>query len=126
MSEKHMLERFHGEVMMSGSEATLPINLSDYWLTEIQLNLELFFDSMEISEKVEGEIRMSLPLAAIMHILLSKSGGKAVDLSLDEMFRHFEDYRIELGLEELRRKMGLRAEPPTIASIFTNRDVSIF
>ena len=125
MSEKHILARFNDEVMASGPAATLPINLSDYWLTEIQLNLERFFESIEPTKKTEDQISMALPLAAIMHILISKTGGEAVEVSFEEMFRHFEDYRIELALEEARRHMGVTAEPATLASIFTNRDVTI-
>lgn len=125
MSEKHILRRFQEEVIMCGPEATLPSNLSDYWLTEIQQSLERCFDSLKGPEEAEGEESMSLPLAAIMHILFAKSGGEAIQASLEEMFMHFEDYRIELALEEIRRKTDLTTEPATIASIFNNRKITI-
>lgn len=125
MSEKGTLKRFKEEVMMFGPEATLPSNLSDYWLTEIQQSLERYFDSVEGPEDMEGEGSMSLPLAAVLHILFAKSGGEPIRASLEEMFKHYEDYRIELALEEIRRKTGVQTESATIASIFTNRVVTI-
>lgn len=44
---------------------------------------------------------------------------------MEDMFRYFEDYRIELALEALRRRTSVQAEPATIESIFTNREVCI-
>ena len=46
MEEKYILQRFQAEVMNLGTEATLPCNLTDYWLSEIQKHLEKFFESM--------------------------------------------------------------------------------
>ena len=125
MSEKHILKRFKEEVMMLGPEATLPSNLSDYWLTEIQQSLERYFDSVQGPEDMEGEGSISLSLAAVVHILFAKSGGEPIQSSLEEMFKHYEDYRIELALEEVRRKTDVQTEPATIATIFTNRVVTI-
>ena len=68
---------------------------------------------------------MSLPLAAILHILFAKSGGDSVEASLEEMLRYFEDYRIELALEEIRRKTDVKTEPATIATIFSNREIMV-
>jgi hypothetical protein len=68
---------------------------------------------------------MSLPLVAIIHILFAKNEGLVVEESMEDMFRYFEDYRIELALEVVRRKTCVQAEPATIKNIFTNRQVRI-
>ena len=43
MSEQYILQRFKEEVVTCGPEATLPSNLNDYWLAEIQQSLESYF-----------------------------------------------------------------------------------
>lgn len=121
---KQILQRFQDEVLNTGPEATLPSNLNDYWLTEIQQTLERLFEDMENPEETENGDNMSLPLAAIMHILFAKNSDKEIKASMEEIFKHFEDYRIELALEEIRRKTDVKAEPATITTIFTNRDVT--
>lgn len=125
MKSQHMLRRFQEDVILRGAESTLPSNLDDFWLAEIQRSIELFFNGDRETSSVEGGESISLPLAAVVHILFAKKGGEEVQASMDEMFKCFEDYRIELALEEIRRKTDFKAEPATIATIFTNRPVSI-
>ena len=60
----------------------------------------------------------------LLHILCTKSGGEAVTISQDKLFDHLCDYRIELGLEEIRRKTDLGNEPVSLEEIFTNRAVT--
>lgn len=125
MVEKHILQRFQDEVMISGTEATLPCNLTDYWLSEIQTHLDKLFESMSATTQLETENSMALPLAAVIHILFAKENTEKLKVSLDEMFDYFKCYHVELALEEIRRKTGFRAEPASIKTIFTNRDVPI-
>lgn len=124
MKAEHVLKRFQDEVLKIGPETTLPSNLSDYWLTEIQQSIERCFDSLKESGQGKSE-DMSLPLAAVVHILFAKNGGHPLEVLMEKMFQHFEDYRIELALEEVRRKTDFKTEPPTIASIFTDRKVVV-
>ncbi|NYT79079.1 hypothetical protein H0A71_19010 [Alcaligenaceae bacterium] len=125
MSGKHVLQRFQEEVLRSGPEATLPSNLSDYWLAEIQQNIERCFDGEQDPEDAESESYLSLPLAAVMHILFAKNSDEEFTVPIEAMLKNIEDYRIELALEEIRRKTNIKAEPATIASIFTDRDVMV-
>ena len=125
MSQAHILQRFHEEVMKTGPEATLPSNLNDFWLDELHLSLEELFESMEGQVEKADCKGMSLPLAAIVHILFAKNNGAAMEASMEEMFKYFEDYRLELALELVRRNTDLDAEPATICSIFTNRVVCV-
>ncbi|RMR41689.1 hypothetical protein ALP86_03881 [Pseudomonas amygdali pv. mori] len=120
-----MLRRFQEEVILRGAESTLPSNLDDFWLAEIQRSIELFFYGDRETSSIEGGESISLPLAAVVHILFAKKGGEEVQASMDEMFKYFEDYRIELALEEIRRKTDFKTEPATIETIFTNRHVVI-
>lgn len=125
MKPSHMLRRFQDEVILRGIESTLPSNLDDFWLAEIQRSIELFFSSPQEAGDAEGGENMSLPLAAVVHILFAKKGEHKVQASMDEILKYFEDYRIELALEEVRRRTDLKAEPATITTIFTNRQVII-
>ena len=87
--------------------------------------MERYFDEIEGSEDATGKDNMSLPLAAIVHILFAKNSGEEIEASMEEMFKNFQDYRIELALEEVRRSTNIKTEPATIASIFTDRDLTI-
>lgn len=47
MGDIELLTRFKDEVLQSGSESTLPKNLTDFWLTELHRNLEQYFENGE-------------------------------------------------------------------------------
>lgn len=111
--------------MNLGAEATLPCNLTDYWLSEIQMHLVKLFESMAATAELKTEQSMALPLAAVIHILFAKGSTEKLEVSLDEIFDYFKYYRAELALEEIRRKTDFKAEPASIQTILTNRDVSI-
>lgn len=125
MSNAHVLKRFQEEVMKQGCDATLPSNLSDFWIDELQRSLAQLFEGLDDADDSDSNGCMSLPLAAIIHILFAKNEGLAVKESMEHMFRYFEDYRIELALEALRRRTSVQPEPATIKTIFTNRRVCI-
>ncbi|WP_321834170.1 hypothetical protein [Pseudomonas kulmbachensis] len=114
---KGLMVSFRDEVLRKGLESTLPCNLSDKWLGVLAAQLEAYFEQ-------DVEDALSLPLAAVLHILCSKSGGEAVTVSQDRLFEHLCDYRIELGLEEIRRKTEMGNEPVSLQAIFTNRTVT--
>lgn len=125
MSNAHMLKRFQEEVMKQGCEATLPSNLNDFWIDELQRSLEQLFEGLDDADDSDSDGCMSLPLAAIIHILFAKNEGLVVEESMEDMFRYFEDYRIELALEVVRRRTSVQAEPATIESIFKDRKIFI-
>ncbi|WP_339430148.1 hypothetical protein [Pseudomonas taetrolens] len=114
---KDLMVLFRDEVLRKGPESTLPCNLNDKWLDRLTAHLEEYFEH-------DVEDALSLPFAAVLHLLCSKSGGEAVTVSLDKLFDHLCDYRIELGLEEIRRKTDLGNEPVSLQAIFTNRTVT--
>ncbi|MEE6443726.1 MULTISPECIES: hypothetical protein [Pseudomonas] len=122
MALPNLLARFRDEVLHAGPQSTLPINLSEFWLEELQTHLERYFDSLE-SDSAEEDIDISLPLAAIIHILFAKNGGEAISESSEKLYEYFQDYRLELALEEITRKTHVVAEAATIETIFNNRDV---
>lgn len=125
MSNAHMLKRFQEEVMKQGFDAALPSNLNDFWIDELQRSLEQLLEGLDDADDSDRNGCMSLPLAAIIHILFAKNEGLIVEESMEDMFRYFEDYRVELALEALRRRTIVQAEPATIKTIFTNRKVRI-
>ncbi|WP_369989392.1 hypothetical protein [Pseudomonas xanthosomatis] len=125
MNKDYMLKRFQEEVMRKGSDATLPSNLTDFWLEKLQDSLQRVFECLGDDSGSDNDGSMSLVLAAIIHILFAKNGGLVTEASMEEMFKYFEDYRVELALEAIRRKTNVQVEPATINSIFTSREVHI-
>ena len=122
MSDKEIYQRFVEEVLMSGPEATLPCNLSDYWLTALQQSTDRCLENFA-TKRPEDDDSLSLPLAAILHILCAKAGSAEFQVPMEELFNNFEYLRIELAIEELRRKTDYLNEPATLASIFTDREL---
>lgn len=116
MSED-LLKSFSKEVMQNGPESTLPCNLSDQWLEILSAQMEDFFEN-------DSDGCLSLPMMAVLHILLAKNKGEAISETYDRLFDHLCNYRIELGLEEIRRKTDMSVEPASLESILTNRQVT--
>ena len=56
------------------------------------------------SDAEEKDLDISLPLAAIIHILFAKNGGEEISESSEKLYEYFQDYRLELALEEITRK----------------------
>lgn len=63
-------------------------------------------------------------LALIIHILDGKTPSKGIQIPFDELYRYFCDLRIEVSLEIMSRRTDIRAEPATLETIFTGREVS--
>ncbi|WP_409288488.1 hypothetical protein [Pseudomonas sp. KCJK8927] len=124
MANPNLLVRFRDEVLLAGPESSLPSNLSQFWLEELQNHLERYFDSLN-SDSEGKDLDISLPLAAIIHILFAKNGGDAISESSEKLYEYFQDYRLELALEEISRKTHAAAEGATIETIFTNRDILV-
>ncbi|GLU39181.1 hypothetical protein [Pseudomonas sp. NBRC 100443] len=118
MMSNDLLFQFKQEVLDAGPESTLPCNLSENWLGRLSCSIERYLDH-------DDESGVSLVLGAIVHILMGKSRGGGVSYSVDQMFDCFMDYRIELALEEIRRKAEIFIDPATLENIFTNRDVEV-
>lgn len=63
-------------------------------------------------------------MIAVLHILFAKNEGAAILETHDGFFDHICNYRIELGLEEIRRKTDMDVEPASVRTIFTARNVT--
>ena len=100
-----MPKRFKTEVIDQGAGACLPRNLSDKWLQAVAQSAE---DMMSGTEAGNG----SVALAATLTILMAKQGADELTVSEEAMFARFQDYRIELGLEEVHRKTESSTSPP--------------
>ncbi|WP_455231655.1 hypothetical protein [Geopseudomonas aromaticivorans] len=126
MSDTNVVDRFKKEVLCNGPEAVLPCNLSDAWLAEMQHSVERYFAAgQEGKEEADEDEGMSLPLLALINILFAKNGGQVINIPATEIFECLEYYRLELALEDIRRKTDVQTEPATLESIFTNRKVTI-
>lgn len=58
------------------------------------------------------------------HCRLFAHGQQQEVATMNKLFDHLQTYRIELALEEIRRKTDVKASPVTIDTIFTNRSVT--
>lgn len=116
------LKKLKMEVFDRGPEATLPGNLPDYWLSLLERDL-----GMLLQEHKADHNYMTAPLAVVCHILYAQHGnkGKEVSFSEEELFIYLQYLRIEISLEILRRCSDMAAEPATLATIFTNRNVHV-
>jgi len=118
MMSNDLLLQFKQEVLDAGPESTLPSNLSESWIERLSYSIERYLDN-------DDEAGVSLVLGAILHILMGKSRGAEISYSIEQMFDFFMDYRVELALEEVRRKTEIFIGPATLDNIFTNRDVEV-
>ncbi len=118
------LELLRSEVLTQPPEAALPRNLSDYWLDLIGRDLEECVGD-GAGNHDESTPYMTAPLALILHILTGKTGSNKLEVPLDDMFKYFQDYRIEIALESVRRRTDIRPEAATLETIFTERDVQV-
>lgn len=116
------LAQLQREVLSREPEAALPCNLSDYWLALIGRDLETCLSD---SEDSSPESTGAAPLALILHLLCGKVGSRELSVPLDDMFKHFQDLRIEIALETMSRVTDIQADRATLATIFTDRQVSV-
>lgn len=116
------LRRLQSEVLSKGAEAALPCNLSDYWLDLIGRDLECLGQAVDL-EDPNASGYMSGPLALVGHILVGKAGDNEATVPVDDLMRHFEDYRIEIAIETVSRRTHMKANAASLASIFANRTV---
>lgn len=104
------------------AEAALPCNLSDFWLELISRDLDHMGDD---DSEEEPPHTISGPMYLILKILLHKAGTNQMELSDEELYQYFVDYQLEVGLEMVSRRTDVKAEPATLATIFTDRDVMV-
>lgn len=111
-----LLQRFKLEVLDQGPEACLPVNLSEEWRETLLQVIERYFDDGDDSQ-------FSLAVGALLIILYGKNPGSEVTVPLDTIFEYMQSYRLELALEELRRKTEMKVAPATLGTIFTDREL---
>lgn len=112
----NMLVQFKAEVLDVGPESTLPCNLSDKWLDILTAQADEVFEG-------EGERRAAELLSAVLHILFAQNKSSKISFEDSELLDYFRLYRIELAIEEVSRRSGIKLSAATIATIFTNREV---
>lgn len=105
---------------VQGAEAALPSNLSNHWLELISRDLEYMDDDSE-----DAPHTISGPMYLILQILMHRAGTDQVEISNEELYRYFVDYQLEVGLEMVSRHTEVKAEPATLETIFTDRDVMV-
>lgn len=119
------LEQLQAEVLSQSFEAALPCNLSNIWLDRISRDFDICFGAAEDNGVGDTSTHMATPLALVLHVLCGKSGGKELNVATNLVMRHFEDFRLEISLEQVSRKSDIRAEPATLATIFADRKVRV-
>ncbi|MBT1070312.1 hypothetical protein [Pelotalea chapellei] len=113
-----MITKFKKEVLNLGAEACLPSILSDEWLD--------YLDQELMALDTEDEPDISCSLAAVVTLLMSKKGSQdKYSATLDCLFDKLIDFRMEIGLEIVHRRTGIKYGPATLKTILTNRTVKI-
>ncbi|MBN3731864.1 hypothetical protein [Burkholderia sp. Tr-20390] len=116
-----MLNRLKQEVLDRGPEACLPTRLSDEWLSTLAKSADTMLGNAEDGSDGTG----AECLAVLLCLLQAKTDceGKRIEIPFEQMREYFVRYRIELGLEEVRRRTNTNYEPATLDTIFTDRAV---
>lgn len=120
--EKSDLKQLKCEVLDFGSEAMLPCNLPDAWLSKLERDLENLLE-----KQIEDHCYMTAPLAMVVHLLYAKhsKSGSEVSFTDKELFEYLQHLRFEISLEIVRRVAGDVPEPATLKTILTNRKLSM-
>jgi hypothetical protein len=120
--EKSDLVQLKREVLDFGSEAMLPCNLPDAWLSKLERDLENLLE-----KRIEDHCYMTAPLSMVAHLLYAKNskGGSEVSFTDEELFEYLQHLRFEISLEIVRRVAGDAPEPATLKTILTNRKLSL-
>lgn len=115
------LTRLAEEILKQPSDAALPRNLSDAWLTLVARDLAGAFDEADHVASV-GEL-IAVPLALVLHVLAGQTQGEALNISNEKVMRCLNDYRIEVALELVNRQTEAKTSQATLATIFKSREV---
>ena len=110
------LEALVAQVLTQPPAAALPCNLTDEWLDLISRDLEVALGK-DVPQDSDAKL-LAPPLALVIHILEGQHNKAGDAWSFEELFDRLQDYRLELALELLNRRTGVRATPATMATIF--------
>lgn len=117
------LHRLGREVLSGPPEAALPCNLPDDWLNLIARDLDFALEGIDDQPK-SSRSYASAPLALILHILHGQRSGGEISVHLDVLRRYFEELRIEVNSEILKRRRMVDVESATLSSIFSAERVA--
>ncbi|GAA3972236.1 hypothetical protein [Allohahella marinimesophila] len=116
MKKNELIHRFKAEVLDIGPESSLPSNLSDEWL-------EVLLTQSEAYAEMDEDVRPTVLVAAVLHILFAKNGINEVSIEGSEIIYRMQEYSVELAIEEIGRKTEFKGNPATLETIFTSRIV---
>ena len=110
------------QVLKQSPEAALPCNLTDEWLEQISCDLEGALGE-DAPQEIDANL-LAAPLALVIHILAGQHGEAGHEWSFEDLFSRVQDYRVEIALELLNRRTGVRSTPATLSTIFRQREVT--
>jgi hypothetical protein len=116
------LEALAAQVLKQSPAAALPCNLTDEWLNRISSDLEGALGE-DAPQEIDANL-LAAPLALVVHILAGQHGGAGHAWSFEDLFSRLQDYRVEVALELLNRRTGVRSTPATLTTIFRQREVT--
>ena len=100
----------------------MPCSLSDYRLALIARDLDESLGDRGYTGNY-GINFMVAPSFLIRHILKGKMQDEDAQISIDDAFGYFSDYRMEISFEIINRMTDIQILPATLETIFTKRDV---
>lgn len=122
LEAKSNLEMLAAQVLTQPPAAALPCNLTDEWLDLISRDLEGTLGE-DAPQEIDANL-LAAPLALVIHILAGQHGEAGHEWSFEDLFSRVQDYRLEIALELLNRRTGVRPTPATLTTIFRQREVT--
>ena len=116
------LEMLAAQVLRQSPAAALPCNLTDEWLEQISRDLEGVLGE-EAPQDINAHL-LAAPLALVVHLLAGQQSDVEQAWSFECLLDRLQDYRVEVALELLNRRTGVRSTPATLATIFRQREVT--
>lgn len=113
-----MLSKFSNEVLSHGSNAVLPQNLSDFWLSRLQQLSDDFLDgNFSIDQCADVQDTGDPILVACVHEVLRHNRKDGAKISTDELAESVTIYALSITMETTRRESDLQLTPPTLDNL---------
>lgn len=116
------MKRLATEILKNSKESALPSNLSDEWLMLLLRDFTEILDHSDEKSAQHTTQAILAPVSVVSYLVMDKLKTNNLSISSEELYRCFKLYRFELEAELMSRKTGLPVIPPTLETIFTNRD----
>ena len=115
-----MLAQFYDEVLVYGSSAVLPQNLSSKWLGRLQKISDDFFDSNFRLNECKDPNDIGDPILTVcVNAILKYQHGDEVEITPKEMAEKIAIYALSITMESVNRESEIGLEAPDLDNILS-------